>query len=261
MGTSLHPGLVYGPVMSRRLGVSLGMNLSPATGKVCTFDCLYCECGLNAERRTQEPCPSAEALAQALRRKLGEMAAEGLVPDSITMAGNGEPTANPAFAEVVDATLALRDELCPKAKVSVLTNATLLGRPQVRAAAERLDHCIAKLDTVDDAYITLLDRPAAAYRAAGVVETLAAMSAGGAHVSIQTMLLSGSWQGHDLDNTGERHVGPWLEALTRISPEQVMIYTIDRPTPVAGLAKASPEALDAIATRVRSLGLPCSVAY
>ena len=256
--TSLHPGPVYGPVHSRRLGVSLGVNLMPTTGKICTFDCLYCEDGFNAERRTHDKCVSAEEYEAALEAKLREMSEGGVLPDVITFSGNGEPTAAPCFPEAVRATVRLRDAYAPGCKIAVLSNATLADRPEVRDALMLVDDNILKLDTVDADYIRLLDRPCGPYDVGHQIETLASYQG---HVIVQTIFLRGSYEGTSCDNTGEKYVGPWLEALARIAPQAATIYTIARPTPAVGLEKAPAEVLDAIAERVRALGIPCQVSY
>ncbi len=259
MSTIIYPSPVFGPVHSRRLGVSLGINLLPADGKVCSFDCIYCECGLNAERRASLPLPTRTEVAAALETRLTEMAARGVRPDVLTFAGNGEPTLHPAFAAIIGDTIALRDRHCPEARISVLSNATQLHRADVHAALMRVDNNIQKLDTVDTAFIRAVDRPQGRY---DVERVVAQMKAFGGQVVVQTMFLTGTdAAGHDVDNTTERHVQPWLDALRRIAPRQVMIYTVDRETPVPTLRKAQPERLDAIAAQVKAIGIDCSVAY
>lgn len=259
MSTILYPSPVFGPVKSRRLGVSLGINLMPADGKICTFDCLYCECGLNAQRRPAGRRPSRQAVAEGLERKLRQMAADGLLPDVLTFAGNGEPTVHPDFAGIIDDTLALRDRYCPQARVSVLSNGTRAAVPEVRAALLKVDNNIQKLDTVQPDYIARVDRPVGHYDVRQVVEALCAFDG---HVIVQTMFMAGTDdEGRSVDNTGPEFVGPWLEALCRIRPQQVMIYTIDRETPSRGLLKAAAECLDAIAARVKDAGLSVSVSY
>ncbi|MCF0199228.1 MAG: radical SAM protein [Bacteroidaceae bacterium] len=258
MSTIVYPSPVFGPIRSRRLGISLGINLLPGDGKWCSFDCLYCECGLNAERRARQPLPTREEVAQRLREKLLAMREEGTRPDVLTFAGNGEPTLHPQFPAIVDDVRALRDELCPEAKISVLSNSTQVGRPEVREALSRVDNPIMKLDTVNDDYIRRIDRPAGRYCVTDIVEALRQMAP---NVIVQTMLMTGEADGQSVDNTGEAYLGPWLEALRTIGPRQVMIYTIDRETPVQGLRKASREVLDAIGRRVEALGIPCSVSY
>lgn len=259
MSTVIYPSPIFGPVHSRRLGVSLGINLMPADGKICTFDCIYCECGFNADHRPRLHRPSREETADALEKKLMQMTAEGRLPDVLTFAGNGEPTAHPDFAGIIDDTIRLRDRYCPEAKVSVLSNATLAGRPDVHAALMRVDNNILKLDTVDPDYINKVDRPVVkGYDVRRIIETMKSFDG---HLIIQTMFMGGTMNGEDVDNTGETYVAPWLEAVKEIRPQQVMIYTIDRETPDHDLIKASPEMLDAIRDRVVKAGIPCSASY
>ena len=254
MSTIIYPSPIFGPVHSRRLGVSLGINLLPADGKVCTFDCIYCECGFNADHRPKQKMPTREQVAQALEARLIDMQENGHAPDVLTFAGNGEPTANPAFPEIIDDTLRLRDKYFPRARVSVLSNATMVLRPEVHAALQRVDNNIQKLDTVSRAYINKVDRPTGHYDVDAIVEGLRAFHG---HVIIQTMFLHGP----GVSNTGDEYVQPWLEALQRIAPQQVMIYTIDRETPDASLCKATHSELDAICERVKALGIPCQASY
>ena len=254
MSTIIYPSPVFGPVHSRRLGISLGINLLPADGKVCSFDCIYCECGFNGDHRPSLPMPTREEVAGKLEKKLQEMVAEGQLPDVLTFAGNGEPTCHPHFAEIISDTIRLRDQYCPQAKVSVLSNATMIHRQTVHDALMRVDNNILKLDTVDPLYINKVDRPQGAYDVRLIIDRLKAFNG---HVIIQTMFM----RGEGVDNTGEEYVAPWLDAVKAIAPQQVMVYTIDRETPAQGLQKASREQLDAIRDRVIAMGIPCSASY
>ena len=258
MSTIIYPSPIFGPVHSRRLGISLGINLLPADGKVCSFDCIYCECGFNGDHRPILPMPTREEVARKLEEKLKQMKAEGQLPDVLTFAGNGEPTCHPHFAEIIDDTIKLRDEYCPEAKVSVLSNSTMIHRQQVHDALMRVDNNILKLDTIDPIYINKVDRPNGNYDVQQIVERLKAFNG---HVIIQTMFMRGDCKGESVDNTGEEYVGPWLEAVKDIKPQQVMIYTIDRETPTQGLLKATHEQLDAIRDRVIAAGIPCTASY
>ncbi|MBO7538392.1 MAG: radical SAM protein [Prevotella sp.] len=254
MSTIIYPSPIFGPVHSRRLGISLGINLMPADGKICTFNCIYCECGLNEDYRPSLPRPTRQLVAERLEAKLQEMSAAGQLPDVLTFAGNGEPTCHPHFAEIIDDTIRLRNQYCPKAKVSVLSNATMIHHQAVHDALMRVDNNIQKLDTVDSLYINKVDQPVIPYDVNQVIERLKAFLG---HVIIQTMFM----QGEHVDNTGEEYVAPWLEAVKAIAPQQVMIYTIDRETPTQGLLKATHEQLDAIRDRVIAAGIPCSASY
>ena len=258
MSTIIYPAPIFGPVHSRRLGVSLGINLLPGDGKFCTFDCIYCECGYNKDFRPKQKVQTREAVREALEKRLAEMKENGPFPDVLTFAGNGEPTANPYFPEIIEDTLALRDKYFPNAKVSVLSNATLIHNPKVFAALNKVDNNILKLDTADEAYIHELDRPTGHY---SVREIIDGMKAFKGNCIIQTMFLKGGFQDKDMDNTSDRYVLPWLEAVKEISPRQVMIYTIDRETPDHDLQKATHEELDRIAVLVKEMGIAVSVSY
>lgn len=259
MSTSLHASPIYGPVHSRRLGLSVGINLMPADGKCCTFDCIYCECGYNRDRIPRSRRPSREEVRRALHEQLRRMIEAGDVPDVLTFAGNGEPTGHPEFADIVADAVALRDELCPNAKISVLSNATLTHRPDVCRALMRVDNNIQKLDTVSNDYILRVDRPvAASYRVEDIIAQLKAFDG---HVIVQTMFMHGTMAGVDVSNTADEYVLPWLQALQEIRPSGVMIYTIDRDTPDKDLQKATRDELDAIRSRVLALGIPCTASY
>lgn len=258
MSTVIYDSPIFGPIHSRRLGISLGINLLPKGGKFCSFDCIYCECGLNKERRTKNPLPTADEVVEGLESKLEELRAEDIVPDVLTFAGNGEPTLHPDFSEIVDRVLKVRDIYCPSAKLSILSNATQIRRPEIREALLRFDNNILKLDTVNPLYINTVDRPQGHY---DVEEQIACLELFGGHCIIQTMLMKGEYEGHNLDNTTEEYALPYLEALKRIKPQAVMLYTLDRETPVSGLEKAEPEAMEAIAEHIRELGIEVSVSY
>lgn len=258
MSTIIYPSPIFGPVHSRRLGVSLGINLLPPDGKHCSFDCIYCECGFNADHRPKSPLPTREEVRSQLEERLQEMHRNGPEPDVLTFAGNGEPTAHPQFAGIIQDTIGLRDRYFPDAKVSVLSNSTFIHRPEVFEALEKVDNNILKLDTVDQAYIRLTDRPSTAY---DVDRIVARMKDFRGKLIIQTMFLKGTFEGNDVDNTSDRYVLPWLEAVRRISPRQVMIYTIDRETPGHELRKASREELDRILGLLEQAGIPASASY
>ncbi len=254
MSTIIYPSPIFGPVQSRRLGISLGINLLPADGKVCSFDCIYCECGFNEDHRPQQPLPTREEVATALERKLQQMQEDGQMPDVLTFAGNGEPTCHPHFAEIIDDTIRLRDQYCPQAKVSVLSNSTMIHRQAVHDALMRVDNNILKLDTVDIDFIRQVDHPNGTYDVNAIMERMKAFDG---HIIIQTMFLKGP----GIDNTTDHYVAPWLEAVKAIKPQQVMIYTIDRETPDQSLRKATHEELDAIRDRVIAAGISCTASY
>lgn len=254
----IYPAPIFGPIHSRRLGISLGINLMPPDGKLCTFDCIYCECGFNSDHRPKLPRPTRQEVATALEAKLREMAEAGTAPDVLTFAGNGEPTAHPDFAAIIDDTIALRDRYFPNAKVSVLSNATMIHRPKVHAALLKVDNNILKFDTADATYVNLVDRPLARYSS---VLTMKALASFNGHVIIQSIFMKGTSSGQSVDNTTYEYIEPWIYALRCIRPSKVMVYTIDRETPDPDLQKATPEELDYIAALVRLEGLEVEVAY
>lgn len=255
--TALYPDIIYGPVRSRRLGLSLGVNLLPLTSKLCSFDCIYCECGWNNEHRGAHRFNTREQVRQALEHTLQQMAAEGSLPDVITFAGNGEPTMHPDFEQIIDDTLALRDRYAPQAKVSVLSNATQLHREAVCRALRRVDNNILKLDSAFDSTVQAMNKPCGHYT---VDNTVAQLQAFEGELVVQTMFLRGECDGVQIDNTTEQEVEAWLHLVQKIAPRQVMVYSIARDTPCQTLEKVSHEELERIAERVRALGIECSAA-
>lgn len=258
MSTVIYSSPIFGPVHSRRLGVSLGINLLPADGKVCSFDCIYCECGYNGDHRPHLPLPTVEEVSVALEQKLKDMLENGPAPDVLTFAGNGEPTVHPQFAAIVREVVRLRDLYFPQAKLSILSNATRIHKAEVREALALFDNPIMKLDTVSEDYIAKVDRPCGHY---DLQEQLSWLGEMHERIIIQTMFMEGEHEGEDVGNCSEAYVAPWLEAIAKMQPQKVMIYTVDRETPSPLLRKASHETLDAIGERVRQLGIECSVSY
>ncbi|MBP3456474.1 MAG: radical SAM protein [Alistipes sp.] len=255
--TSLYNDIIFGPVRSRRLGLSLGVNLLPVESKLCSFDCIYCECGWNADHPGARRFNSRDDVRQQLRLTLTRMVAGSTPPDVITFAGNGEPTLHPEFEQIIDDTLALRDELCPSAKVSVLSNATQIGRESVRRALLRVDNNILKLDSAFDRTVQLVNKPQGAYTVADTVEKLKLFEG---RLIVQTMFLRGRIDSEPIDNTTEQEVEAWLRLIADIAPRQVMIYSLDRDTPCKTLERVPREELERIADRVREMGIAVSVA-
>ena len=258
MSTVLYPSPVFGPIHSRRLGVSLGINLMPEDGKVCTFDCIYCECGFNSDHRPHSRRPTRQEVVQALEKKLTDMKINGPAPDVLTFAGNGEPTLHPDFPAIMDDVVRLRNEFFPAAKISVLSNATLAPKPEIRAALMKADNNLQKLDTVNSRYIEMVNRPTGKYDVNEIIESLKLFNG---HVIIQTMFMKGADGEENVDNTGDEYVMPWLEAVKSIKPQEVMIYTIDRETPDTKLRKATHEELDRIVALIKDAGIPATASY
>ena len=255
--TSLYDNIIFGPIRSRRLGLSLGVNLLPVDSKLCSFDCIYCECGWNDEHPGKRRFNAREDVARLLDETLARMVSEGTPPDVITFAGNGEPTLHPDFEGVIDDTIALRDKHCPSAKVSVLSNATQIHREDVRRALLRVDNNILKLDSAFDATVQLINKPQGGYTVARTVELLKTFNG---ELIVQTMFLRGEYLGKRVDNTTEEEVSAWLELVKEIAPKQVMVYSLDRDTPCQTLEKVEKDELREIAARVEAVGIACSVA-
>ncbi len=256
MPTKLYDDIIFGPVRSRRLGLSLGVNLLPLECKLCSFNCIYCECGWT-EKGHKAAFNKRDDVARLLAEKLFALVNADNAPDVITFAGNGEPTMHPQFEEIIDDVLKIRDNYAPSAKVSVLTNGTMLKKESVRRALSKVDNNIVKLDSAFDETVRLIDNPLGEY---SVAETVRYMKMFEGRLIIQTMFLRGSYEGRPVDNTTEREVSAWLELVKEIGPRQVMIYTIDRDTPDPDLEKVYLDELGDIARRVRALGIECSVA-
>ena len=228
---------VFGPIFSRRLGSSLGINLLPQKGKICNFDCIYCECGWNKDGRGDTQLPTAADVRKALTEKLEACRAAGTPIDSITFSGDGEPTLNPEFPEIIGITLDLRDKYYPSAKVSVLSNATRVGREEVFQALCRVDNPILKLDAPTDEGVRRINQPAGEYHVEEVVRSLERFRG---NFVLQTMFLKAEgWE-------SAQWVEDWMALVRRLRPREVMVYTIDRETPQAGLRKYTAEEMRAL---------------
>ncbi|MDE6207027.1 MAG: radical SAM protein [Muribaculaceae bacterium] len=249
---------IFGPIHSRRLGTSLGINLMPDDGKICSFDCLYCEAGYNAQGPGTTGLPSREQVRADLEAVLAGMKADGRQLDVITFSGNGEPTLHPDFAGVIDDTIALRDKYFPAVKISVLTNSTRLGDESVAEALRRVDNNILKLDSAIPSTVKLLDRPAPGYDLERTIERIATF---GKQAIVQTMICAGEHDGQLIDNSTDAEVEALIDAYRRIKPGEIMLYSIDRPTPCTTLHRVPVETLRAIAARItEATGIPVQVA-
>ncbi len=257
MATFLFDKIIFGPVKSRRLGISLGINLLPTNSKVCSFDCIYCECGWTPKKyEGRGKLPKREEVKGNLEQTLKNMLNENQVPDVITFAGNGEPTLHPEFAQIIDDTIEIRNKLAPNARIAVLSNATMLHKKSVFDALAKIKDNIQKLDSAFEETVQLLDCPKGNFNLNKVVDQLIAFNG---KVIIQTMFVRGSFKGKKIDNTTEKEIRAWLKLLQKINPSQVMIYTIARDTPLETLEKVSLEELNIIGQKVVSLGLDVQV--
>jgi len=246
--------IIFGPIKSRRLGISLGINLLPVNGKICNFDCIYCECGWNADGRIKTPSfHSQEEVKQALENKLATMSP---LPDSITFSGNGEPTMHPDFAAIMNNVVELRDKYAPEALVSVLSNATMIHKPDVFNALQKANRAILKFDSGITETANIINCPQGNYSVETAIEKLKAFDG---NMILQTMFLRGEHNGQKIDNTTEKEINAWIEAITQINPKEITIYSIDRETPTKNLEKVSKDELENIASRVRQLGYKVQV--
>lgn len=225
---------VFGPIFSRRLGSSLGINLLPEKGKICNFDCIYCECGWNRDGRNDTVLPTAEKVRSDLERMLVKLAAVGTPVDSITFSGDGEPTINPEFQQIIDDTLRLRDQYYPQAKVSVLSNATRVHIPEIFNALRKVDNPIMKIDAPTNELIAKINLPAPGYDVQRVIEALKRFDG---NFVLQTCML----RGNGFDSSNPEVVGPMMDIVRLLRPREWMVYTIDRATPMQGLEKFSPQ--------------------
>ena len=257
MATFLFDQIIFGPVKSRRLGVSLGVNLLPTDSKVCSFNCIYCECGWTPREREQKTeLPSRALVAEKLEERLRLMKEAGELPDVITSAGNGEPTLHPDFPAIIDDTVLLRNKLAPACRVAVLSNSTMINREPVFQALLKVDDNILKLDSAIPETVELLNCPTGNFRLDQVIGQLARF---GRHAIIQTLFVRGMYKGQPVDNATEEELTAWVEAIKLIRPGKVMIYTIARDTPAKGLIKIPVEELDRIANCIREAGFDVQV--
>lgn len=257
MVTILFHDTIFGPIHSRRLGTSLGINLTPNDGKICSFDCIYCEAGYNAQGTGTTGISPREEVRTLLEQKLAAMKANGDRLDVITFSGNGEPTLHPDFSGVVDDVIALRDRYYPQVKISVLSNSTMIDRPAIVEALKKVDNNILKLDSAIDRTMRLIDRPVNRnFNVADLVERLKQFSG---QCIVQTMMLRGEHDGERIDNTTDEEVEALLAAYLEIRPMEVMLYSIDRATPEENLQKVPKEELETIAERFRAKGIKVQV--
>jgi wyosine [tRNA(Phe)-imidazoG37] synthetase (radical SAM superfamily) len=251
--------IVFGPVKSRRFGVSLGINLMPLEGKLCSFNCIYCECGLTDERQKDKlKLFSADEIYASLKSRFEALKSGGLDPDNITFAGNGEPTLHPEFETLIENTILLRDEFFPNAMITVLSNATRLDRPNVKRALLRIDNNVLKLDAGTNATFQAINRPTFPIMLEKVLQGLKNFEG---NLTIQTMLIRGDVDGNQVDNTTKEELSLWLKHIQEINPKLVMLYPIDRQTPYRTLEKVPEAEFQSLAARVEALGIKAEVFY
>lgn len=254
----LFENTIIGPIHSRRLGNSLGINLLPLKRKFCTYDCIYCECGWNEETiGNKVDLPSYDDVSEQLRRRISELKAEGVSVDSFTFAGNGEPTLHPDFPKVVDLVVEMRNEHYPNAVITLLTNATQLSRPEIYEALMKLDNPVLKLDAGTMAMRNNINKPTAEkYSFDELVNNLIRFGNRGI---IQTLLLRGTNDGKTISNVSDEDFGEYIKLLKKIGPKYVMLYAIDRATPEKNLEKLTVDELEFYAQQIRNEGIDVKV--
>lgn len=259
MSTFLFDDVVFGPVKSRRFGVSLGINLLPVGYKFCTFNCIYCECGWTfKENAKKHPLPKRVEIFKRLEEVLRKMKIDGTSPDNITFAGNGEPTIHPQFAEIIDDTILLRDKYFPSAEITVLSNSTMLHKKSVFNALNKIENNVLKLDTVIDETFRVINQPYANTSLQTIIDNIKLFNG---NQIIQTLFIRGKFENKAVDNTTDKELNEWLKVLKEIKPKYVMIYPIDRDTPVAELEKIPRNELDIISKRLEAVGIKTRTYY
>jgi wyosine [tRNA(Phe)-imidazoG37] synthetase (radical SAM superfamily) len=251
MATFLFSETIFGPIKSRRLGISLGVNLLPVDKKICNFNCIYCECGWTATDSKKSHLPTAAFVINELKARLTTMKKENQSLDVITFAGNGEPTLHPQFSEIISATIDLRNQYFPFAKVAVLSNATSIQRESILSALQKVDQNILKLDSGIQSTCLIINKPTGNFNILSLVQGLKSFNG---NLIIQTLFLKGNYNGIPIDNTTETEVNEWLKIIKEIHPQQVMIYTLARDTPANNLEKIATSILKGIAKQVEYLG-------
>ena len=262
MSTHLFETIIVGPIHSRRLGTSLGINLLPRRGKICSFDCIYCECGWNKEHKTDKQIPTEKDIREQLTKRAQELVKEGVKVDSITFSGNGEPTLHPEFPQIIDTVIKIRNEYLPTAKISVLTNSSMLWKEGVREALMKIDNPILKIDSTIEHFVRCINRPNERYSLSETIESLKKFNG---NFILQTMFLKGhaedplTGETVDLDCTDKKHVAGWIELVRTLKPRQIMMYTLDRDTPLQGLKKVTVEEMKEIAQPLLKEGFKITV--
>ena len=257
MGTFLFDKIIFGPVRSRRLGVSLGINLLPNNCKQCNFDCIYCECGkTNRSKKAGFPLNDRAEVYKSLEARLTEIKTGGLEINTITFAGNGEPTLHPEFSEIIDDMISLRNKYCKQAKIAVLSNGSTIQSPKIFNALLKVDQNILKLDSAFDKTIRLHNNPGIDLQVNDLVNNLKKFNG---DLIIQTMFIQGVYKSQIIDNTTDEEVGAWLKLIKHIKPREVMIYTIERDTPSPGLKKVPEQKLRDIGEKVKLLGIQVQI--
>lgn len=250
--------IVFGPIKSRRFGTSLGINLLPLENKVCNFNCIYCECGWTDLKQGKITYFPKDKIKTTIENRFSEAAKIHELIDSITFAGNGEPTMHPDFLEIMKSTVALRNKYLPKVQITVLSNSALLGNKKVMEGLLLADKRVMKLDAGSNQLLNEINLPLSNRDIKWYIEKLKSFKG---DLIIQTIFLKGYNAGKYIDNTTPEELNQWINALLEIKPKEVMIYTIDRETPLKELEKINQKKLQEICDMVNKHGIKATVYY
>jgi wyosine [tRNA(Phe)-imidazoG37] synthetase (radical SAM superfamily) len=257
MNTFLFNDIIFGPVSSRRLGSSLGINLLPPELKICTYNCIYCECGWTSGRKLQDSeFPSRDLVRKALQDRLNELRKYGDIPDAITYAGNGEPTLHPDFEGIVDDSIRIRDLISPESRIVVLSNGSLAHRENVKRALLKVDQNVLKLDSGIEDTFRIMNQPPARWKLSDIISNLKSFNG---KLTVQTLFIRGEFNGKKIDNTTDKEVTELIKLYKNIRPSEVMVYTIARGTPTRGLERVSYDELKSIAARIEGIGIKTQI--
>ncbi len=250
--------IIFGPVCSRRLGYSLGINLLATNSKICSFNCIYCECGWNPENIILSKFNSRKDVFFELESRLKEIKKNNEPIDVITFAGNGEPTLHPEFYKIIDDVILLRNKYFPDKKIAVLSNATMLGKTKILEALKKIDLPILKLDSAIEKTFRIINNPPHKFDFKKYISNLNNFKN---NIIVQTMFLRGEINGQKFDNTTEYELNEWLKIVKPLNPVNVMIYSIDREPPAKNLVKVLPDELNLIANKLKANNINVQTAF
>jgi wyosine [tRNA(Phe)-imidazoG37] synthetase (radical SAM superfamily) len=245
--------IAFGPIQSRRLGSSLGINVSPTNVKICSLNCIYCECGWTSEKNI---APyffySVDEIITAIESKFNQCKENGAVINSITFSGNGEPTLHPQFDRIIARLIVLRNQYYPDTVITCLSNSTQLSNNKISTSLQKIENPILKLDAATEQLFQLINKPVIQI---SVDEVIAQLQRFSGNFFLQTLFFKGELEGQYFNNAAEPHLSLWFDVVKQLRPRQVMLYTLDRRTPVQQLEKISVEELKEIAGKLQGFGV------
>ena len=256
MATFLFDKHVFGPVKSRRLGNSLGINLLSTHYKVCDFDCIYCECGWTHHKPDSKKFIEKQKFIQLLETKLSQLERDKIPVDYITYAGNGEPTLHPYFLEIAKKVSELRDQYFPKCSIALLSNGSTLSKEKIKASFAYIEDVILKIDAGHQQLFQLINRPNEHLQLDDICNNMVNLQG---NFIAQSMFLKGNADGVEFDNSDQKVVAKWKEKIQMLRPKYVQIYSISRDTPLESIQPISKERLQNIAEQLENMGIHAEV--